>query len=135
ELSEKKSRFLTRLHRAEDVEQAATLLRAARAQHPDARHHCTALVLGETADRAEMHRSNDGGGPAGAAGAPMLESRLRAGRVDTCACVIRYCGGLRRGAGGLVRASAAGVGQAVAAACLRRRTERAVARIEVPPAQ
>src|SRR5699024_3471468 len=81
ELSEKRSRFLTRLHRVEGVEQADSLLRAARAQHPDARHHCTALVLGETADRAEMHRSNDDGEPAGTAGMPMLQSLLQAGLV------------------------------------------------------
>ena len=135
ELSEKRSRFLTRLHRVEGVEQADSLLRAARAQHPDARHHCTALVLGETADRAELHRSNDDGEPAGTAGMPMLQSLLQAGLVDTFAIVIRYFGGVKLGAGGLVRAYTAGVEQAVAAASLLRRTELAVARIEVPPAE
>ena len=49
ELVEKKSRFLTRLHGVSEVGQADALLRAARAEHPGARHHCTALVLEETA--------------------------------------------------------------------------------------
>ena len=135
ELIEKKSRFLTRLHRVESVERADELLRAARAQHPDARHHCTALVLGETDQRAMMHRSNDDGEPAGTAGMPMLQSLLHAGLVDAFAIVIRYFGGVKLGAGGLVRAYTAGVEQAVAAATLRRRTELVVAQIEVPPAE
>ncbi|NMA77416.1 MAG: hypothetical protein GX960_09215 [Actinomycetales bacterium] len=135
ELVEKRSRFLTRLHRAADVEQADALLRTARAQHPDARHHCTALVLGETEQRAEMHRSNDDGEPAGTAGMPMLQSLLHARVVDTFAIVIRYFGGVKLGAGGLVRAYTAGVEQAVAAATLLRRTELVVAQIEVPPAE
>ncbi|MDN5820623.1 MAG: YigZ family protein [Brachybacterium sp.] len=135
ELVEKRSRFLTRLHRVDEVEQADALLRAARAQHPDARHHCTALVLDETADRAEMNRSNDDGEPAGTAGMPMLQSLLQARLVDTFAIVIRYFGGVKLGAGGLVRTYTAGVEQAVAAASLRRRTELVVSRLEVPPAE
>ena len=135
ELVEKRSRFLTRLHRVQEVEQADALLRTARAQHPDARHHCTALVIGETPDRAVMHRSNDDGEPAGTAGMPMLQSLLHAGLVDTFAVVIRYFGGVKLGAGGLVRAYTAGVEQAVAAATLLRRTELVVARIEVPQAE
>ncbi|HJG51331.1 MAG TPA: IMPACT family protein [Brachybacterium faecium] len=135
ELVEKRSRFLTRLHRVESVEQADALLRTARAEHPDARHHCTALVLAETPARAEMHRSNDDGEPAGTAGMPMLQSLLHAHVVDTFAIVIRYFGGIKLGAGGLVRAYTAGVEQAVGAATLRRRTELVVAQIEVPPAE
>src|SRR5699024_12304898 len=72
--------------------------------------------------------------PAGTAGMPMLQSLLQAGLVDTFAVVIRYFGGVKLGAGGLVRAYTAGVEQAVAAASLLRRTELVVARIEVPPA-
>src|SRR5690606_26262101 len=123
ELVEKKSRFLTRLHRVSEVEQADALLRAARAEHPGARHHCTALVLEETAERAEVHRSNDDGEPSGTAGMPMLQSLLHADLVDVFAVVIRYFGGVKLGAGGLVRAYTAGVEQAVAAATLLRRTE------------
>ncbi len=135
ELVEKKSRFLTRLHRVSEVEQADALLRTARAEHPGARHHCTALVLDETAARAEVHRSNDDGEPAGTAGMPMLQALLHAGLVDAFAIVIRYFGGVKLGAGGLVRAYTAGIEQAVAEARLLRRTELVEARIEVPPAE
>jgi len=131
ELIERKSRFLTRLHRVSSVEEADALIRAARADHPDARHHCTALVLAPRGEAAEVNRSNDDGEPAGTAGMPMLQSLLHAGLVDTLAIVIRYFGGTLLGAGGLVRAYTAGVEQAVAAATLLRRTELVVAQIEV----
>jgi uncharacterized YigZ family protein len=134
ELVEKRSRFLTRLHRVETVEQADSLLRAARAEHPDARHHCTALVLAERPQRALVHRSNDDGEPAGTAGMPMLQALLQAHLVDTFAIVIRYFGGIKLGAGGLIRAYTAGIEQALAAATLLRRTELVVAQIEVSPA-
>ncbi|WP_114853651.1 YigZ family protein [Brachybacterium sp. YJGR34] len=135
ELVEKRSRFLTRLHRVEDLEQVEERLRAARSQHPDARHHCSALVLAETPQRAQVHRSHDDGEPSGTAGMPMLQSLLQAGVVDTLAIVIRYFGGTKLGAGGLLRAYTAGVEQALGAAELLRRTELSVAEIEVPPAQ
>lgn len=135
ELVEKKSRFLTRLHRVEGVEQVEALVRAARTDHPDARHHCTALVIAEREDHALVHRSNDDGEPGGTAGMPMLQSLLHAEVVDVLAIVIRYFGGIKLGAGGLVRAYTAGVEQALGAATLLRRKELVVARIEVPPAE
>ncbi|MGP5007142.1 IMPACT family protein [Brachybacterium tyrofermentans] len=135
ELVEKRSRFLTRLHRVGSVEEVDALVRAARREHPDARHHCTALVIGETAQSAEVNRSNDDGEPSGTAGMPMLQSLLHAGLVDTLAIVIRYFGGVKLGAGGLVRAYTAGVEQAVTAATLLRRTELVIAELEVPLAE
>lgn len=134
ELVERRSRFLTRLHRVTSVEQAEQLIRAARSDHPAARHHCTALVIGATFDAAPVHRSSDDGEPSGTAGMPMLQSLLHADLTDTLAVVIRYFGGVKLGAGGLLRAYTAGVEQAVAAATLLRRTELVVAQLEVPMA-
>src|SRR5699024_1406790 len=114
---------------------AEALIRAARREHPDARHHCTALVLGSTPQRAEVHRSSDDGEPSGTAGMPMLQSLLHAGLIDTLAIVIRYFGGVKLGAGGLQRAYTAGVEQAITAAELRRRTALVVAELEVPIAE
>src|SRR5699024_1235107 len=131
ELLERKSRFLTRLHRVSSVEEADALIRAARADHPDARHHCTALALAPRGEAAEVTRASDDGAPAGTGCMPMLPSLLLAGLVDALAIVTRYVGGTRLGAGGLVRAYTAGVEQAVAAATLLRRTELVVAQIEV----
>lgn len=135
ELVERRSRFLTRLHRVTSVEQAEQLIRAARSDHPDARHHCTALVIAATGTTAEVHRSSDDGEPSGTAGMPMLQSLLHADLTDTLAVVIRYFGGVKLGAGGLLRAYTAGVEQAVAAATLLRRTELVVAHLEVPMAE
>jgi len=131
ELVEKRSRFLTRLHRVTSVEEADERILAARRDHPSARHRCTALVIGETETAAVVHRSSDDGEPSGTAGMPMLQSLLHAELTDTLAIVIRYFGGVKLGAGGLVRAYTAGVEQAVAAATLLRRTTLSVARIEV----
>lgn len=135
ELVEKRSRFLTRLHRVDSPEQAEALIRAARREHPDARHHCTALVLGETPQRAEVHRSSDDGEPSGTAGMPMLQALLHAGLIDTLAIVIRYFGGIKLGAGGLLRAYTAGVEQAITAAELHCRTSLVVAELEVSLAE
>lgn len=131
ELVERRSRFLTRLHRVQDPEEVDALLRAARREHPDARHHCSALVISGRESTAEVHRSSDDGEPAGTAGMPMLQALLHAQLTDVLAIVIRYFGGVKLGAGGLVRAYTAGVEQAAGAATLLRRTSLAVAQLEV----
>ena len=106
-----RSRFLTRLVRVESETEARAVIAAVRAEHPKARHHCTAFVLG--AD-ARTQRSNDDGEPSGTAGAPMLDALLSAGLSDVIAVVTRYFGGILLGAGGLTRAYRAAVAQAVA---------------------
>ncbi len=103
EIVERKSRFITRLHRVSSIEEAEALIRAARAEHPDARHHCTAVVLAATESTAPVHRSNDDGEPSGTAGMPILQALLGAGVEDVVAIVIRYFGGVKLGAGGLTR--------------------------------
>ena len=72
-----------------------------RREHWDARHHCTAYVLGP---EGALERSNDDGEPAGTAGAPMLEVLRGQGVSDVVAVVTRWFGGTLLGAGGLVRA-------------------------------
>jgi uncharacterized YigZ family protein len=69
--------------------------------HWDARHHCSAFVLGPGPD---VLRSSDDGEPAGTAGAPMLEVLRGAEVSDVVAVVTRWFGGVLLGAGGLVRA-------------------------------
>lgn len=113
ELVEKKSRFIARLHRIGSVEEAEAIIRAARAEHPDARHHCTALVLAATADSPTTHRSNDDGEPAGTAGMPMLQALLHAGLEDALVVAIRYFGGIKLGAGGLTRTYGRSVTEAI----------------------
>lgn len=101
EIEVKRSRFLCTLARVEDEAAARSVVDRLRRQHWDARHHCSAFVLGP---EAAVERSSDDGEPAGTAGAPMLEV-LRGREVsDVVAVVSRWFGGTLLGAGGLVRA-------------------------------
>jgi uncharacterized YigZ family protein len=97
----KRSRFLCRLERVEAEEEARAVVEAVRRERWDARHNCSAFVLGPA---GEVQRSSDDGEPSGTAGAPMLEM-VRGHQVsDVVAVVTRYFGGILLGAGGLVRA-------------------------------
>jgi uncharacterized YigZ family protein len=104
EIEVKRSRFRCTLERVEDEAAARAVVERLRRQHWDARHHCSAFVIGP---RGEVERSSDDGEPAGTAGAPMLEvlrGRSGGGISDVVAVVTRWFGGTLLGAGGLVRA-------------------------------
>lgn len=101
EIEVKRSRFLCTLVRVEDEAAARAVVERLRKQHWDARHHCSAFVLGPG---GEVERSSDDGEPAGTAGAPMLEVLRGQGLSDVVAVVTRWFGGTLLGAGGLVRA-------------------------------
>lgn len=101
EIVEKKSRFIAVLAPAESEEEASAFIESVKKKHWDARHNCSAFVLGE---RAQITRCSDDGEPAGTAGKPMLEVLLGAGMRNTVAVVTRYFGGVLLGTGGLVRA-------------------------------
>ena len=129
ELEIKRSRFITVLHRTETEEQARALVAELRREFHDARHHCSAFVLGPG---REIQRSNDDGEPSGTAGIPMLEAltkRETAGGAtdlsDITAVTVRYFGGILLGAGGLVRAYSESVSAALSTAPLlvRRRMQ------------
>lgn len=107
----KRSEFIGYVQRVETEEEARAFIESKRKAYHDARHVCSAFILG--ADR-QTQRSNDDGEPAGTAGVPMLQAllaRRTEGRKsettdlsDICAVVVRYFGGIKLGAGGLVRA-------------------------------
>ncbi|MBT2247512.1 YigZ family protein [Arthrobacter sp. BHU FT2] len=108
ELEIKRSRFITVLRRAGTEDEARDLVAGLRREFHDARHHCSAFVLGP--DRT-IQRSSDDGEPSGTAGVPMLEALLKretgpgvTALSDVSAVVVRYFGGVLLGAGGLVRA-------------------------------
>jgi uncharacterized YigZ family protein len=118
ELDVRRSRFLCTLRRVDDEDAAREVVAELRARHRDARHHCSAFVLGPG---SEVMRSSDDGEPSGTAGAPMLEVLRGAGVSDVAAVVTRWFGGTLLGAGGLVRAYGDAVRAAVAEAGTRRR--------------
>ncbi|WP_329568163.1 YigZ family protein [Kitasatospora sp. NBC_01266] len=106
----KRSRFICHLARVGDEEAAQEFIARIRKQYWDARHNCTAFVVGAEQRR---ERSNDDGEPGGTAGVPMLEVLRRRGVTDTVAVVTRYFGGVLLGAGGLVRAYGGAVSAAL----------------------
>ncbi|WP_417234586.1 IMPACT family protein [Arthrobacter sp.] len=135
ELEVKRSRFIAYLVRTDTEEAARGVVAGLRKQHHDARHHCSAFVLGP--DRA-VQRSNDDGEPSGTAGAPMLEALAKrqtpsgaADLSDITAVVVRYFGGVLLGAGGLVRAYSQAVSTALDGARLVQRRRMALFGIEV----
>lgn len=122
ELVIKKSRFITRVEHVSSVDEAEAVIAAVRKQYWDARHNCTALVVGLGGDQ---QRSSDDGEPSGTAGIPMLEVLRHRGLTDVVAVVTRYFGGVLLGAGGLVRAYSTAVSEALDAATTVRREMRA----------
>lgn len=132
----KRSEFIGRVQRVETEEQARAFIEHNRRAHHDARHVCSAFVLGP--DR-EVQRSNDDGEPAGTAGIPMLQALLQHGEgpslSDVCAVVIRYFGGIKLGAGGLVRAYTDAVTGTLEAARLATRSRLRLGSLPVPHAE
>ncbi|CRK53257.1 conserved hypothetical protein [Rhodococcus sp. RD6.2] len=113
----KHSRFIAVLRRVDGPVAAQGFLDEQRRRYPDARHHCWAYVTGnEPSERAE--RSGDDGEPGGTAGVPMLQVLRARDLVDVAVVVTRYFGGVKLGAGGLVRAYSGAVAAVVDAARL-----------------
>ncbi|WP_092263462.1 IMPACT family protein [Deinococcus reticulitermitis] len=113
------SEFLAFAERADSPEEALAQLAALRSRYPDATHHCWAYRIGAA------YRFSDDGEPGGTAGAPILRAIEGQGVDHVMVVVVRYYGGVKLGAGGLVRAYGG-----TAAECLR-----AAPRLEVRPRQ
>ncbi len=128
ELVIKKSRFLTHIAPVGSVEEAEAVIAGIRKRAWDAAHNCTAMVTGLLGDQA---RSSDDGEPSGTAGIPMLEVLRRRELTDVVAVVTRYFGGVKLGAGGLVRAYSTATSEALDLARLVRREALTQVRIEV----
>lgn len=119
EIEVERSRFRCTLERVADEDAARAVVGRLRAEHRDARHHCSAFVIGPD---GALQRSSDDGEPSGTAGAPMLEVLRGAEVCDTVAVVTRWFGGVLLGAGGLVRAYGDSVRAALAEAGTLRRS-------------
>lgn len=133
EIVERRSRFLAHTAPAATVAEAEAVIRAARVAAPAARHHCSAMIL--TGEPTPVTRSSDDGEPSGTAGMPILLALQVAGLVDVVAVVTRHVGGIKLGTVGLARAYGGAVSAALADARLLRRTELAVATLDVPHAE
>lgn len=101
EIEEKKSRFIANIAVVNSQEEATAFIAKIKKQYWDARHNCSAFVLG---DEGEVTRCSDDGEPSGTAGRPMLEVLTGERITNICVVVTRYFGGTLLGTGGLVRA-------------------------------
>ncbi|MDH5784419.1 MAG: YigZ family protein [Chromatiales bacterium] len=99
----KKSRFIARATKVCSREEAFAVVARARHDFPDARHHCWAYLLGNPQSAVNAAMSDDGE-PGGTAGRPILNVIQHKGVGDLIVVVTRYFGGIKLGAGGLVRA-------------------------------
>ncbi|MFC5723407.1 YigZ family protein [Streptomyces gamaensis] len=110
EIEISRSRFICALAPAATEEEAQAFIARVRKEHPTARHHCFAYVLG--AD-GSVQKASDDGEPGGTAGVPMLQMLVRREVRYVVAVVTRYFGGVKLGAGGLIRAYGGVVGEAL----------------------
>lgn len=105
-----RSRFICALAPAATEQEAQDFVAGVRREHPTATHNCFAYVIG--AD-ASVQKASDDGEPGGTAGAPMLQMLVRRDVRYVVAVVTRYYGGVKLGAGGLIRAYGGAVGEAL----------------------
>ena len=115
EYVEKKSRFIATIRKCESEEEASAFIDEMKKKYWDAKHNCSAFVIGS---RGELTRCSDDGEPSGTAGRPMLEVLTGEGIRNIAVVVTRYFGGVLLGTGGLVRAYSSSISQALKVATL-----------------
>ncbi|WP_066258900.1 YigZ family protein [Neobacillus drentensis] len=96
-----KSRFIAHIKRAESEGEAQEFIQTLKKKYWDASHNCSAYLIGE---HDQIQKANDDGEPSGTAGVPILEVLKKRKLKDTVVVVTRYFGGIKLGAGGLIRA-------------------------------
>lgn len=112
EITEKKSRFIAKVHPVESEEEALAFLEEMKKKYWDARHNCYVYSIGMN---REFTRCSDDGEPSGTAGRPMLDVILGEDIYNVAVVVTRYFGGVLLGTGGLVRAYSKAVQEGLAA--------------------
>lgn len=106
----KKSRFICHLKRISSEEEGRGYIAQIKKEHHKANHSCSAMIFGE---EGQIKRSSDDGEPSGTAGVPMLTVLEKQGLTNVIAVVTRYFGGIKLGAGGLIRAYSGSVAHAI----------------------
>lgn len=131
EIEAKKSTFICYLQNVASKSEAMAYVDKLKAEHPDARHHCWAFVIGDPAGSSLMGMTDDGE-PHGTAGKPMLNILQHKQVGDLVAVVVRYWGGTKLGTGGLVRAYSGAVQAALDEAELLEKIEMSIIIFSVP---
>ena len=106
----KKSRFICHVKRVYSEEEARAFIAAIKKEHYKATHNCSTFIIG---GKSDIKRTSDDGEPSGTAGVPMLGVLEKHGLTNLCVVVTRYFGGIKLGAGGLIRAYAGSVALAI----------------------
>ena len=114
--TEKRSKFIAIALPVRTVDEVKSHLEVYQKKYYDARHNCTAYIIGRN---RELKRCSDDGEPGGTAGKPMLEVLLSEGITNVVVIVTRYFGGTLLGTGGLVRAYTQAVKEGLADAGIR----------------
>ncbi|WZY00289.1 YigZ family protein [Bacillus sp. FSL W7-1360] len=114
-----KSRFIAHFKRTETEQDATNFISSIKKEHWHAAHNCAAYLIGEN---DTIQKANDDGEPSGTAGVPMLEVLKKRGLKDTCVVVTRYFGGIKLGAGGLIRAYGRAVSDGLVSVGIVKRT-------------
>lgn len=108
-----KSRFIGYIKRTETEEEAKAFIAETKTKHKDATHNCSAYIIGSS---ALIQKADDDGEPSGTAGVPILEVLKRELMYNVTVVVTRYFGGVKLGAGGLIRAYSGAAGEVVQSA-------------------
>lgn len=128
EITIQKSRFIAYFERVESEEEAQAFIESIKKKHWNASHNCSAYLIG---DRDHIQKANDDGEPSGTAGVPMLEVLKKRELKDTAVVVTRYFGGIKLGAGGLIRAYGGAVSEGLNALGVVKRTLMQVVHTEI----
>lgn len=107
EIEIKKSRFICMLFYVESIDDINNVFKNIKCNYKDATHYCYAYILDN------QRKFSDDNEPSGTAGLPMLNVLEKNNLTNILAIVIRYFGGIKLGAGGLVRAYSKSVSQAL----------------------
>lgn len=124
----KKSRFICSIARVSSEKEAQQFIASIQAANKKATHNCFAYMIG---DNDQIQRESDNGEPSGTAGIPILESLKLAKIHNVVAVVTRYFGGIKLGAGGLIRAYGNTTTEAIHQAGLVQRIKQAILKITV----
>lgn len=127
-----KSRFIATIAPCQTETQAQDFINRIKKEFWDARHNCTAFALGA---RQEQQRSSDDGEPSGTAGKPILEVLKKTGLTNVAIVVTRYFGGIKLGAGGLIRAYSHTAALAVKGAAKELHTSRRLLEVSLDYSQ
>ena len=123
-----KSRFIAHIARTETEEEAQEFISSIKQLHKGATHNCSAYLIGE---HDQIQKALDDGEPSGTAGVPILEVIRKKGLKDTAVVVTRYFGGIKLGAGGLIRAYSRSASEGISAAGTVKRTLTKVISTEI----